>query len=111
MSPRAVRRIVIAVCLTGIAGMIAGSVADNNGTAITFGLLTAAAVLGLILVTSVAGPGAFAKDPPPLRYDEAEAEALESQISLVVARGAPEEDVRELVRRALAVARTVGPPR
>ena len=37
MTARVVRRVVIAVCVIGIGGMIAGSVADNNAVALTFG--------------------------------------------------------------------------
>ena len=73
MSPRWIRRIVIVVFVAGIAGMIAGSVADNNGVAITFGLVTAAAAVGLILVTSVAPPDAFRSGrsgPRPLGPDQ-----------------------------------------
>ena len=57
--------------VAGIAGMIVGSIADNNGVAITFGLITAVAAVGLILVTAVAGPEAFRPGAraarPPLR--------------------------------------------
>ncbi len=63
MSPRTVRRLVIGVFVIGIGGMIAGSIADNNGFAITFGLITAAAAVGLILVTAVTAPGAFGPRP------------------------------------------------
>ena len=65
VSPRTIRRLVIAVFVIGIAGMIVGSIADNNGVAITFGLLTAAAAVGLILVTASAPPGAFASGGSP----------------------------------------------
>jgi hypothetical protein len=43
VQPRIVRRLVLVVFVGGIAGMIVGSIADNNGTAITFGLITAVA--------------------------------------------------------------------
>lgn len=52
---RLVRRVVIAICILGIAGMIAGSVADNNGVALTFGLVTAVSILCLMVATAVAG--------------------------------------------------------
>ena len=45
--------------VAGIGGMIVGSILDNNGVAITFGLVTAAAALGLILVTMVVPAEAF----------------------------------------------------
>lgn len=55
LSARAVRRIVLAVCVVGIAGMIAGSVADDNDVALAFGLLTAVAVACLMVATAVGG--------------------------------------------------------
>src|SRR5687767_2902941 len=55
MSPRVVRRVVIAVCVAGIAGMIVSSIADNTGAALTAGLVTAIAVLCLIVATAVTG--------------------------------------------------------
>ena len=84
------RLTVIAICVAGIAGMIVSSIADNSGAALTFGAMTAVAVLVLIAVTA-AGPR------PPT---EADAAALERSIHELVAAGADEEVVRELVRRA-----------
>lgn len=105
MSPRILRRIVVAVFVVGIGGMIGGSIADNNGTAVTFGLVTAVAALGLILVTSAAGPGAFARDgaEPPL--DETLALDVEARIEALVAAGADEDEVRRLVRQAVELGR------
>ena len=88
MSPVAVRRVVIAVCVCGIAGMIVGSIADNNGMAITFGLVTAVAVLCLIVATAVSRETSVAGD---------EVEAL---VHRLVDQGAPEADLRQLVRAA-----------
>ena len=90
----------MAVCAVGIAGMIAGSVADSNGVAITFGLLAGMAVLGLILVTAVAGPDAFEGSSAGL--DEETAAELERRIGILVAQGADEDEVRRLVGVALA---------
>ena len=53
MTARAVRRLVAVVCVAGIAGMIASSIADNNGAAITFGVITAVAVLCSMTATAV----------------------------------------------------------
>jgi hypothetical protein len=114
VTPRTVRWLVIAVFLGGIGGMIGGSIADNNGIAITFGLITAAAAVGLILVTAVAGPEAFGKgDAGPDvaaargggQVDEAAAEAVEQQVGQLVAAGTDEAALRELVRRAVALGR------
>jgi hypothetical protein len=105
MSPRWIRRIVIVVFLAGIAGMIVGSVADNNGVAITFGLLTAAAAVGLILVSSVAPPEAFRKGGSTIvdarRFDEATAADVEERIRILVDAGADEGALRQLVQRAV----------
>jgi multisubunit Na+/H+ antiporter MnhB subunit len=95
MTPRAVRRVVIAVFVLGIAGMIAFSIADNNGGALTSGLLTAAASLCLMVATAVT---------PKLGDDTGE--ELESRIGELVAQGADEGDVRALVREAIAFGRT-----
>ena len=70
----AVRVVTITVSGAGIVGMIVGSIADNNGVAVTFGLITAAAVLCLITTSAVA---------PPRRsqaISEAAAQALEADI-------------------------------
>ena len=98
MRPRTVRRVVALVFLGGVAGMIVGSIADNNGTAITFGIITAMAAVGLILVTSVAPPGADRTSG----HDEVDPEVaadVEARIQALVADGADEDAVRRLVRR------------
>jgi hypothetical protein len=107
ISPRIIRRIVIVVFIIGIGGMIAGSIADNNGVAITFGLTTAAAALALVLVTQVSPPGSLAKPgtPSPAIIDEQMAADLEARIERLVADGADETDVRKLVGRAIELGR------
>jgi hypothetical protein len=94
---------VYAVFVAGIVGMIVGSIADNNGVAVTFGLVTAAAALGLILITAVVPTDAFAA---PVRFDEASAERIEAAIAELVADGADEEQVRQLVRDAVRLGRS-----
>ena len=93
MSAVAIRRVLVAVCLGGIAGMIVTSIADSPGGALTFGLLTAAAALGMILVTAVTNGGSALED------DELGA-LVEERIALLVADGADERAVRALVRDA-----------
>ncbi len=107
VSPRLVRRVVLCVFVLGIAGMIAGSIADNNGTAITFGLITAVAALALVLVTSVSPPGSLAKPGTAVttEADERLAADLEDRIGALVADGADEEAVRKLVGRAVELGR------
>ena len=102
VSARAIRWIVIVVCVIGVAGMIGGSIANRIGLAITSGVITAVAVLCLILVTAAAGPAAFGAPAAP---DDAAAEDLERRISVVVDGGADEVEVRSLVRAAIRFGR------
>lgn len=107
--------------------MILGSILDNNGVAITFGLVTAAAALGLILVTMVTPAEAFhrpkgdrfagsddaiAAGPygkmPTLDDEELAGAAVEEQVVRLTAAGADEQEVRELVRRSIAYGRRSG---
>jgi hypothetical protein len=87
--------------------MIAGSILDNNGFAITFGLITAIAALALVLVTQVSPPGSLAKPAHPTApvVDERLAADLESRIETLVAEGANETEVRKLVGRAIELGR------
>jgi hypothetical protein len=125
LSPRSVRRLVLVVFVGGIGGMILGSILDNNGVAITFGLVTAAAALGLILVTMVTPPEAFHRaggdrfagaDDAGRRStgtapagepgdDEQAGAAVEEQVERLTAAGADEREVRELIRRVMTYAR------
>lgn len=99
MSVRALRLIVFAVCVAGIAGMIVASIADNTGAAMTFGLATAVAVLCLIVVNAVTtGPG----DPEPVARD------VEARAERLIAAGADEGEVRGLVRAAVRLGRGEG---
>ena len=104
MSPNAVRRLLVAVCGAGIVGMIATSIAESNDGALAFGLLTAAAALGMILVTAVTGGGRA-------RSDDELAEALEDRVDALVAAGVDERTVRALVRDAVRLGRQSGPLR
>jgi hypothetical protein len=98
MTARVVRRVVIGVCVIGIAGMIAGSVADNSAVALTFGLVTAAAVACLIVATAVS-------PPTTATFDEDGAARVEDQVGRLVAAGADEAAVRALVREAVRLGR------
>jgi len=106
VTPRTIRRLVLAVFVTGIGGMIFGSILDNNGVAITFGLITAGAAVGLILVTAVAPQGAFRSRQKPMIDDcDHEGSLIEAQVEILVAGGADEIAVRELVRRSITFGR------
>ena len=96
------RLVVFAVCAVGVAGMIAGSVTDSNALALTFGLITVAAVLCLLVATSVAATDATTEP------DEDLARRLESGVSDLVAEGADETKLRELVAAAVRLGRGLG---
>ncbi len=100
MDPRILRRLILVVFVGGIAGMIVGSIADNNGAAVTFGLLTAVAAICLMVVTSVTSR----TESTP--FDEARAEEMESRVQELIAAGADEQRVRDLVRDAVLLGRT-----
>jgi len=91
--------VVVAVCAAGIAGMVVGSIADDNTTTLTFGLVTAAAVACLIVATAVAGG-------EPADADEAAGRRVEELVRALVATGADEAAVRELVRAAIVLGRS-----
>lgn len=99
MSARAVRRVVLAVFVAGIAGMIAFSIADSTGGALTAGLVTAAASLCLMVATAVGAGAPGPADP------EAQAADVEARVVDLVERGAEEADVRALVRAAIGLGR------
>ena len=86
----------IVVCVAGIAGMIVSSIADNNAVALTVGLLTAAAVLCLIVATAVS------------KTTEAPGEEVEARVASLVAAGADEGEVRGLVRAAVQLGQQTG---
>lgn len=102
VSTRLVRALVFLVGAGGIAGMIAGSIADNNGVAITFGLVVAVAALVLMVATAI-NPAR-----PPGAVDDAVARRVEAHVERLVAAGADEAAVRELVREAVTLGRTAG---
>lgn len=95
VTPRVIRGVVLVWCAGGIVGMIVTSINDSIDGAITFGLLTAAAVLCLILVTAVAGRQAFA---PPGEPDPDRAAHVERQIQALVRDGTDETRLRQLAR-------------
>ena len=87
--------------------MVVASINDNSGAAVTFGLISVAAASALLAVTAVTTP----RLPPDVMtrteapVDEAEAEALEAQIQTLVESGVDEDALRDLVRRAVHMAR------
>jgi len=99
MSLTALRSICAAVFVCGIAGLIVSSVLDNNGAVLTVGLSTVVAAVSLLAASAV-----VRREPIDV-FEEADAERLESSVQHLVAAGAPETDVRNLVRDAMRLGR------
>jgi hypothetical protein len=102
---RVVRWVVIGVCAVGIAGMIGGSAVDNSDLALTFGLITAAAVLCLMVATAVSAPATTHDAAGAGAFDEGQAARVEHLVERLVADGAPEDAVRQLVGEAVRLGR------
>jgi len=84
--------------ICGIAGIIVSSIAGNNvGCVISIGLTTTAAAIVLIVVSTVTSKGRIHA------FNEVEAEYLEAKIDEQVKKGASEEELRDIVRCAIAL--------
>jgi len=108
MTLRVLRWAVIAICVVGIAGMIIGSIADNNnGVVVTFGLITAVSIIVLMAVATTAR-SLESRQASAAEIDEALAEEVESKVQALVDAGAEESAVRDLVGRAVRLGRGRG---
>ena len=96
-------RIVCAVVfVAGIGGIIATSiVSNNNGGIIGIGLVTSIAAIVLLTASTIA------TNKHIDAFGEVAAEQLERQVSALVASGANEDAVREAVRAAIDLGRSV----
>jgi hypothetical protein len=103
---RLIRWTVIAVCVAGVVGMIVASATDHNGAALTFGLITAVAILCQMVATTVQNE-MHAED---VEGADTDAEELEARITALVDSGVEESAVRDLVRRAVRFGRRSPPP-
>lgn len=103
MQPRTylvIRATCVVLMVSGIPALIVSSIRGNNeGWVVTFGMITAAASL-LLMATS-----AVASSHRVDAFNEAIAERVESRVRELVAAGADERTVRDLVRDALDLAR------
>jgi hypothetical protein len=97
LTARLVRRVVTGVCVAGVAGMIASSVRDDTGAALTFGLVTATAVLCLMVATAVSGGPADVEE---------HAARIEQRVQRLVEEGVAEEELRALVRDSVRLGRS-----
>ena len=105
MSVRALRRLVIGVCLGGIVGMIVSSITNHNAVALTFGIVTAMAILCSMVATTVTGQGTAVV---PAKVD-VDAQAVEDHAGVLIEAGADEQSVRDLIRAAVRFGRSSGP--
>ena len=98
----------LAVCGLGIAGMIVTSATHHNGAAITFGLVTAVAVICQMVATTVINEASGLPGAPVSTAGlqlEQDGARLEDAIGRLVAAGAEESAVRDLVRQAVRLGR------
>jgi hypothetical protein len=103
---KAIGYAVLVVCVGGIAGMIITSATNHNGAAITFGLITAVAILCQMTATTVANELRRAPRAPTVGTGaDEEAAAVEAGVTDLVEHGAEEAAVRDLVRRAVRLGR------
>lgn len=100
VSVRIIRWTCAIVFVACIAGLIISSIAGNNaGWVLTIGMVGVAAAIILIVVSLVTSQQRL-----PV-FSEIRAEALEQSITDLVAAGADETEVRNLVRAAVDLGR------
>ncbi len=100
MARRWIPRACAGVFVAGVAGLIISSVAGNNaGYVLSIGLVMVFAAIALLTYAAVTAKERI--EP----FDEARAEQLEAQVAALVQSGAPEAQVRALVRDALRIGR------
>jgi hypothetical protein len=100
MARRWIPRVCAAIFVGGIAGIIVASVNGNNaGLVLSIGLVVVLAAVSLLTIGAVTGKGRIDA------FEDAAAEQLESQVAALVAAGADEGQVRNLVRDAMRLGR------
>ena len=98
MARRVIPRVCAAVFVGGVAGIIVASINGNNaGVVLTIGLAIAFAAVALLTHTAVQ-----LREPIDV-FEDASMEHLEHGIQALVDAGAPEPQVRDLVRSAIRV--------
>jgi hypothetical protein len=100
MALKIIKVICFVIFLGGIPALIVSSIAGNNeGWVVSFGMVTAIAALILIAVSAVSAKTRIDT------FDEVIAERIEQRVRGLVASGAPESDVRALIRDAIELSR------
>jgi hypothetical protein len=115
ISLRVVRGVTLLICVAGIAGMIVTSIGGHNGAAITFGLITAVAIVCSMVSTAVAADTArrltdrdAAGDVDQTFPVDRLAEMVEDQVQTMVSAGVDESALRALVGESVRLGRTLG---
>jgi hypothetical protein len=120
VSVRVVRTVATVICVAGIAGMIVTSILNHNGAAVTFGLVSAVAVVCAMVAKAVAadterrmGSAAAPSPDGPVPGGAAGpasdglAELVEGQVQALIAGGAEEAVVRQLVGESVRLGRSL----
>jgi di/tricarboxylate transporter len=95
-SLRVIRIVCAATFVASIAGLIISSIAGNNaGWVITIGLFAVAAAVILMIASLV---GSTLRNP---EFSDARAEEVERIVTRLVASGADENEIRDLVRASV----------
>ncbi len=89
------RKIVAVCCVISIAGMIVTNIREAIGGAMAFGMFGATAMLVLIVANTLVRPSNQGGAQAALAAE------LEARVQELVAAGAPEPQVREVVRKAV----------
>lgn len=103
MTLRSLKWVVAVFCLGSIGAMIAASIADNNGAAVTAGMVGAIAMLCLITANAVT------RGSNQGGAQDALAAELEARVGDLVAAGTDEVALRSIVRKAVRMGRGYSP--
>lgn len=97
-----IRILTALIFVAGIAGIIVTSiVSNNNGGIISIGLVTSIAAVVLLTASTIA------TNKHIDAFDDVAAEQLEQQVAALVASGANEDAVREAIRAAIDLGRSI----
>jgi hypothetical protein len=101
MTPlRLIRGLCIATFIAGIPSIIVSSILGNNeGYVVSFGSVTAIAAIVMLATSAVTNSKRLDA------FDEVLAEKLEQRVTQLVAAGADENELRQVVREAMNLAR------
>lgn len=95
-----IRTVTGVMFVASIAGLIVSSIAGNNeGWVVTIGVVSAVTAIVLIVSSAVVS----SKRVPA--FSEVEAERIEERVRRLVAAGADENEVRELVKTSIRLGR------